>query len=64
MNALFGLPAKRYVASIYSPQFLQRLIALFSAKKSLWRGSENRATLGVNGCQSGIESSHYFPIGK
>ena len=27
----------------------------FAAKKRSWRSSENRATLGVNGCQFGIE---------
>lgn len=78
MKALFRARAKRYVAPIYSPQFLRRLMPLFSAKKRRWRSSgmrrancainwrssENRATLGVNGCQFGIESHHCFPIGK
>src|SRR5690606_18946178 len=33
----------------------------FAAKKRSWRSSENRATVGVNGCQFGIESGSLFP---
>ena len=35
--------------------------APFAAKRNSWRRFENRATLGVNGCQFGIESGSLFP---
>src|SRR5690606_4031891 len=35
--------------------------APFAAKGNSWRSFENRATLGVNGCQFGIESGSLFP---